>query len=392
MPKRAAADVGGPSSSKARRPSAAETIASFFVFVVISDTHGQTYTGLPSRDDEVVFPPGAVAVLVHCGDWQTLPDKWLRTLKGYEYIIYIGGNHDQPLKRLADKGRQLSWPAGQTWLNYADALTSGQAQQFAEGAGVVKRSIIKHCAFLHSTGVVLNLAGRDLKIFGTACHWDPGDKKEKNAPDKKEAADKNAPDKEKAATNLHFAYKSEDELRDIYALIPDDVHVLITHAGVKGILDATGDGEHLGSEALGERVGKLPHLCAHVFGHVHALLPMPEGGGSEPQLTLKAQRKYMGKILDIEKNDGLDVRAVSRGRTVFANAAVLKVAAGQHRLKHTAERNAPADPQGQLRPPVVLRIVPARTTGWIVDAVWRQPDLTDPTGPSCWMPTKVGDQ
>lgn len=70
----------------------------------------------------------------------------------------------------------------------------------------------------------------------------------------------------------------------------------------------------------------------------------------------------------------------------------MKVAAGQLHLKDTAERNAPADPQGQLRPPVVLRVVPVRTTGWIVDAVWRQPDLTDPTGPSCWMPTKVEDQ
>ena len=61
------------------------------------------------------------------------------------------------------------------------------------------------------------------------------------------------------------------EIAAKWALIPDDVHVLITHGPPYGILDEVvmPPGKHDGCEALRERLGALPALRLHVFGHIH---------------------------------------------------------------------------------------------------------------------------
>jgi len=59
-----------------------------------------------------------------------------------------------------------------------------------------------------------------------------------------------------------------DALREVWARIPPDIDLLITHGPPHGILDETLRGEHVGCEQLLERVLELrPRL--HVFGHIH---------------------------------------------------------------------------------------------------------------------------
>ena len=56
-----------------------------------------------------------------------------------------------------------------------------------------------------------------------------------------------------------------------WALIPDDVDVLVTHGPPHGVLDETIDypPARAGCEALADRVAQLGQLRLHVFGHIH---------------------------------------------------------------------------------------------------------------------------
>ncbi len=63
--------------------------------------------------------------------------------------------------------------------------------------------------------------------------------------------------------------KPEEDLKQIWSLIPDDTDVLITHTPPYGILDHTvRDQEHAGSISLFQRVLKVKPKI-HVFGHIH---------------------------------------------------------------------------------------------------------------------------
>lgn len=52
-----------------------------------------------------------------------------------------------------------------------------------------------------------------------------------------------------------------------WAMIPDDVDVLVTHGPMAGILDQTQEGDRVGCEDLFQR--RLPNLKLHVCGHIH---------------------------------------------------------------------------------------------------------------------------
>jgi Icc-related predicted phosphoesterase len=63
---------------------------------------------------------------------------------------------------------------------------------------------------------------------------------------------------------------TEAELKEKWALIPEDVDILVTHSPPYGILDGTLFQENVGSISLYERLYSekiKPRL--HVFGHVH---------------------------------------------------------------------------------------------------------------------------
>lgn len=68
----------------------------------------------------------------------------------------------------------------------------------------------------------------------------------------------------------NWAFNVEDthKLYDIYAQIPDDVNVLITHCPPKGILDSV-YGESVGSIELKAHLPRLKQLKAHLWGHIH---------------------------------------------------------------------------------------------------------------------------
>jgi Icc-related predicted phosphoesterase len=58
------------------------------------------------------------------------------------------------------------------------------------------------------------------------------------------------------------------EIKQVWARIPNDVDVLITHGPPANILDLTSDGKHAGCAQLLARVHQIkPRL--HVFGHIH---------------------------------------------------------------------------------------------------------------------------
>jgi Icc-related predicted phosphoesterase len=65
-----------------------------------------------------------------------------------------------------------------------------------------------------------------------------------------------------------FAVDTEEELAEKWALIPDDVDILVTHSPAFGVLDRNSLGYHCGSIGLATKILKInPKL--HVFGHIH---------------------------------------------------------------------------------------------------------------------------
>jgi len=63
--------------------------------------------------------------------------------------------------------------------------------------------------------------------------------------------------------------KTEQELRELYRQIPDDVNILITHGAAFGILDEAMDGRNTGSISLAKRITELKKLKYHISGHIH---------------------------------------------------------------------------------------------------------------------------
>lgn len=59
-----------------------------------------------------------------------------------------------------------------------------------------------------------------------------------------------------------------DELQRVWAMIPDDVDILVTHGPPYGILDRTKGGDLVGCELLRARVDEIKPRV-HCFGHIH---------------------------------------------------------------------------------------------------------------------------
>jgi Icc-related predicted phosphoesterase len=66
-----------------------------------------------------------------------------------------------------------------------------------------------------------------------------------------------------------FTVDTEDELAEKWALIPNDIDILITHSPPHGIWDRTADGQNAGSTSL-HAVGSMRvRPIVSVFGHIH---------------------------------------------------------------------------------------------------------------------------
>jgi calcineurin-like phosphoesterase family protein len=70
----------------------------------------------------------------------------------------------------------------------------------------------------------------------------------------------------------HWAFnRSPAEKEILFAKIPDDTEILITHGPARGILDQVEKGVCLGEQELLEVItDRLPKLKLHFFGHIHA--------------------------------------------------------------------------------------------------------------------------
>lgn len=110
-------------------------------------------------------------------------------------------------------------------------------------------------------------------------------------------------------SGLAFCIKSDEDRRRLYADIPGDTDVLVTHGPPYGILDASsGSDYHQGDPVLLDAVMRLrPKL--HIFGHVHldkhsprifetehtvfvnASLLGPDGAIDKPPIVLKIDRR-----------------------------------------------------------------------------------------------------
>jgi len=69
--------------------------------------------------------------------------------------------------------------------------------------------------------------------------------------------------------NWAFNVDRGEEIAKHWALIPDDVDILITHGPPAGILDMTSSYEWAGCKDLMNRINKLKNLKLHIFGHIH---------------------------------------------------------------------------------------------------------------------------
>lgn len=177
--------------------------------IAISDTHEQ--------EDKVVLPKGDV--LVHAGDITykgSIPKlakfmEWIEK-QPFKHKIIISGNHDF------------------CYENHSHNM----AVKLSKEAGIV---------YLQDSGIEID----GVNFWGSP--WTP------------------------FFFNWAFNLQRGEEIAKKWALIPENTNVLITHGPPFGILDEAPRGvmqtEHVGCEELTKRIGDLPNLKAHVFGHIH---------------------------------------------------------------------------------------------------------------------------
>ena len=176
------------------------------MIVSISDTHG--------LHRKVTLPDGDV--LVHAGDFSAgsgsvrgLMDfnAWLGEIKSrFSKIIVVAGNHDMMLEEFPSTARHL----------------------------------FTNCIYLENEEIVID----GVKFYGSpVTPW---------------------------FHSWAFNVDRGDLISKVWARIPDDTGVLITHGPPHGIMDVTPYGNiHVGCEDLYDRIYLLPQLKLHIFGHIH---------------------------------------------------------------------------------------------------------------------------
>lgn len=67
----------------------------------------------------------------------------------------------------------------------------------------------------------------------------------------------------------HHLIKSKKPCTDIYARIPPECEILLTHTPPYEVLDKTRRGKNAGCDVLAARLTQLYACRLHVFGHIH---------------------------------------------------------------------------------------------------------------------------
>jgi Icc-related predicted phosphoesterase len=173
--------------------------------VCISDTH--------NKHKEIDLPEGDI--LIHAGDFTNRGtfeevvtfSNWLAEIKDrYKKIFVIAGNHDFFMER-----------------------------QPALGKNILK----DHCEYLFDSEYIYE----GIKFYGAP--WQP------------------------TYFNWAFNVNRGTALAAKWVLIPEDVHVLITHTPVWEILDKNKNGDSCGCKDLLDRLDYLDRLKLHVGAHIH---------------------------------------------------------------------------------------------------------------------------
>jgi predicted phosphohydrolase len=63
--------------------------------------------------------------------------------------------------------------------------------------------------------------------------------------------------------------RTEDQLTELFAKIPNDIHILVSHAPQRDVLDRLMDNQRVGELPLQQKMWQLRKLKLHVFGHLH---------------------------------------------------------------------------------------------------------------------------
>jgi len=180
---------------------------------VTSDLHGD-FPETPGGD--LLIIAGDMTTNDSVKQWKLFYD-WLAA-QNYRQKVYIGGNHDNFL---------------------AQSISSEEERAILD----VKPT---NTEYLRDSGMEFE----GLKIWGSP--W---------------TAD--FPEINPHCTAFTIPWQDQDALNAKWAMIPDDIEILITHGPPFEILDSNFEGVCLGSMGLRERIAYLPRLKLHVFGHIH---------------------------------------------------------------------------------------------------------------------------
>ena len=183
----------------------------------ISDTHTKhrhLTNDLPGGD-----------ILIHCGDISSRGYKneienflgWFDNIKGYEYKIFIAGNHDFGFQDNPKECFEL--------LKNYPSIT-----------------------YLEDNSIIID----GIKIYGSP--WQP------------------------RFHNWAFNVNRGWDIAQKWEKIPMDTDILITHGPLLGILDITNISERVGCEDLYKKVMEIKPKV-HAFGHIHSSYGMKEVDG-----------------------------------------------------------------------------------------------------------------
>ena len=175
--------------------------------VATSDTHG--YQPPFSDWGEVIVIAGDLTAFGQREDLQKFSRWILREAKQRKAIVFVAGNHD--------------------WVFQSDTRAINSFKKLWAEAGNIH--------YLEDSGVEID----GVKFWGSP--WTP------------------------MFYNWAFM-RPDNELQEIWAKIPADTDVLITHGPPQGILDLTRRGSKAGSQTLWDRVREIEPKV-HIFGHIH---------------------------------------------------------------------------------------------------------------------------
>jgi hypothetical protein len=90
---------------------------------------------------------------------------------------------------------------------------------------------------------------------------------------------------------------------DIYARIPADTEILLTHTPPHEVLDLTRRGKNAGCDVLAARLTQLDACRLHVFGHIHEAhgASVEEKGDGDDDTKARVRRVSINAALRLHK-------------------------------------------------------------------------------------------